>query len=239
MIKFGIVTPAYNCEEWICQNIQTVKYQSNQDYIHLILDDASTDDTNKIVEKNRHSKLLLELNDDRRGPAFNHWKALQILKDKVEIIVHLDGDDWFLHSNSLAIVNHAYSSADLMATYGNYLPTDPTFPNICIEPKSSIVRENIRLGWPFSHLRTFKSKLIPFLSVEDFKDSNNNWFSSAADVAVFSPILELAGLDRVAKISIPLVSYNRFTNENEDKTNIQDQIRCASEIMAKVPYSRI
>ncbi len=239
MTRFGIVTPVYNAEEWICQNIQTVKYQSNQDFLHLIINDASTDDTAKIVEKNKHSKLVLLNTLKRVGAAKNHWDALQCLKDRVDVIINLDGDDWFLHSNVLAMIEYVYKTNEfLMATYGDYLATDPTFPSICSEPKSQVIRENIRLGWPFSHLRTFKAKLIQFLEEEDFKDNNGEWFSSAADVALFTPILELAGLDRVGKIKAPMIQYNRYTTINDDKVMLNEQVRCALEIANRKPKER-
>lgn len=236
-MRFGIVTPTYNSEDWICQNIQTVKHQSNKDFIHLIINDASTDSTDKIIEKNKYDNLILINNKDRKGPVINHWEALQYFKDKVEIIVHLDGDDWFLYSDVLSIIDNIYKKNDsLLMTYGEYLATDLNFPNICTDPKSLVVRENIKLGWPFTHLRTFKANLIKYLKEEDFKDENGEWLSAAADTVIFCPILDMVGYDRVGRVKIPLIQYNRFTSKSEDKIRMADQIRCAICVYNKKPY---
>lgn len=240
MIKFGIVTPTYNAENWICQNIQTVKHQSNKDFHQLVINDLSTDSTKEVIEKNRHNKLTVIHNPERLGPVQNHWYALQYFRDKVDIIIHLDGDDWFLRSNILSTIEQIYSTNDMLKlTYGDYLCTDPSFPSISTDPRSNVVREHIKIGWPFTHLRTFKASLIPYLKEEDFKDESGKWLTAAADTVIFCPLIEMAGYDRIGRIKVPLIQYNRFTHVNEDKVNLEEQMRCALCVFNKKPYSRI
>ena len=97
---------------------------------------------------------------------------------------------------------------------------------------------HILAGWPFSHLRTFKKFLWDRVKTESLVDSNKKAFSSACDVAIMCPMLEMAG-DRVTFIDETLYIYNRENPLNEDKDHLDDQIRCAVEVAKQIPYEAL
>jgi glycosyltransferase involved in cell wall biosynthesis len=239
---FKIVTTVYNAEGWIKKCIDSVKEQSYSNYEQIIVDDGSTDKTLEIaIEETRgDSRFKVVKKDTRMGIMHSHVTGTELLgkeADPEDIFVHLDGDDWLAHSDVLQRVNEVYNEQGCWMTYGNYEATDGR-PSVCApQNKDLMVRLHIvHGGWPFSHLRTFKKFLWDKIKVESLLDSEGVMFTSAADVAILCPMLEMAG-DRVFFIDEPMYVYNRENPLNEDKDHLDDQIRCALEIAQQKPYT--
>lgn len=236
-MKFSIITTVYNAESYIEDCISSVVNQTYENWEHIIVDDRSTDLTAYKIETKKHPKMKVVTNPKREFPAFSHFRGLQEVAKDSDVVVHLDGDDRFNLNTSLAIIKDAYEKTNCLASYGNYIASDGS-GSVC---RRSIgpVREQIRLGWPFSHARTFTSKVIPFITEDLCKDSQNKWLTSAGDVAIITPVYEMIGLGKIVFINAPLIWYNRQTNLNEDKVNVQDQIRCAFEVYNKPSLATI
>ena len=56
--RFRLITPVYNAETWIGKCIASVKSQRHTNFIQIIVDDCSTDDTLSVAKK--------EIGDDSR-----------------------------------------------------------------------------------------------------------------------------------------------------------------------------
>ena len=241
--SFKIVTPVYNAEKWITKCIDSVKEQSYENYEHIIVDDCSTDDTLKIAHQQilGDKRFKLVKKESRMGVMHSHITGAELLgknADPEDIYVHLDGDDWLAHGDVLKRVNEIYEADNCWMTYGNYEATDDS-RSVC-NPKVEdlAVRMHILAEWPFSHLRTFKKFLWDRVKTESLVDSNKKAFSSACDVAIMCPMLEMAG-DRVTFIDETLYIYNRENPLNEDKDHLDDQIRCAVEVAKQLPYEAL
>jgi len=95
---FKIITPVYNAQEWIGKCINSVKEQTHTEFHQIIIDDNSSDAT---VEKAREAigedkRFKLICNKERVGVPLNHKRGVEEANaDKEDVIVHLDGDDWF------------------------------------------------------------------------------------------------------------------------------------------------
>ena len=230
-MKFSIITPVYNAEKYIEDCIKSVLHQDYENWEQIIINDGSTDSTGQIIDRLSHPKLRCIHNTKRLGPAYSHWVGLQSISTDSDVVVHLDGDDRFNLNKSLSIIQEAYDKTGCKASYGNYIASDGS-GSVCRPPIGKI-REQIRMGWPFSHVRTFSSRYAGLVTEDMLKDSNGNWLSSASDVAVITPVFEMIGLSRIVFINAPLLWYNRDTSLNEDKVNVQDQVRCAFEVYNK------
>ena len=106
--KFTIITPSYNNEDWIEYNLASVLNQTYTNYRVLYIDDNSTDETysqvSSIVGDLLNWKVIK--NKTNKGAAYNYIEPLKCLfPDDDEIIVHLDGDDWFFDENVLEKLN--------------------------------------------------------------------------------------------------------------------------------------
>jgi len=214
-LNFHVITPFKGPKDWLEECMQSVEMQTLPVTHHIIID------------------------NDNKGACRNHFEELQKIEPlSSNIIIHLDGDDRFITHKALEHLTEAYSDDTTWATYGNYVGRQPS---VCRPIDDRSFRESIvNGGWCWSHPRTFRAHLIPHLREEDMKDFSGNWFSSAPDVAIFLPILEMCGKPRVKFIDVDLVYY-RIHNHNEhaNKDKLTDQVRCALEILRKQAYIKL
>lgn len=125
----SIITPTYNSSRFIIDTIESVVNQTYPDWELIIIDDASTDSTIKIIEEHLqyYSNIKLLKNLTNKGAAFTRNRGIEIAKGNY--IAFLDGDDiWkphklevqiaFMEKHKLAV---CYSSYDLMDEHGNSL----------------------------------------------------------------------------------------------------------------------
>jgi glycosyltransferase involved in cell wall biosynthesis len=234
--KFIIVLLCYNYEKYIKECIDSINDQTYKNYEVIIIDDASTDNTVNIINNNITNKYHLIINKNNKGPLYNHIQALHsnIINDN-DIIIHIDGDDKLINNNAFAIVNKAYKqNPNHLVSYGNYITGSGTNSICKVWEKNISVSQYIApVGWIFSHLRTFKYKLWKHIPSELFYDKNKKLFSSASDVAIMKPVLELAGRERTMFINNKLYFYRDNIPTNEHHKNITDQVRCALQVCQK------
>lgn len=231
---FKIITPVYNGAPWLTQCIESVKSQKHTDFEQIIIDDCSTDCTYETARSaiGGDSRFKIITNSKRQGVPLNQKKGVEEAEaDAEDVIVHLDGDDWLYSPDSLDIVNSVYEEKDCWLTYGSYVTTTGEAP-VAREYKGH-PRQAVLDGWPFSHLRTFKRHLWDYLTEDNFKDSNGDFYTAAADVVIFVPILEKIGYDRVEYIKDILLVYNLSQLYNEHKQNLSEQARVALDVIRK------
>ena len=70
-IKFSVVMPAYNAAKEIEKSIESVLNQDYTNYEFLIINDASTDETEQIVKKYPQIKLITHEGNKKAGGARN------------------------------------------------------------------------------------------------------------------------------------------------------------------------
>ena len=242
--KLIIISPVYNGEEWITKCIESTKKQTYKNFTHVVIDDASSDNTFKkaIEAVGDDDRYILGHVPNKCGTLHSHIQGVEnSLAKPNDIIVHLDGDDWFTHENVLHTIYDTYKKTDCLVTYGNYKCSDETTPSVCrrIEDTGDNFREWIVKGWCFSQVRTFYKWMWDRVKLGDFLDSEGKLFSTCADVAIFTPMLEMAGKDRIQFIDEDLMIYNLKTPINDFKVNLPDQVRCGREIAMRKPYERV
>lgn len=94
-IKFTIIMPAYNAEEFIEDSIKSVFKQTYTNYELIVIDDCSTDSTYEIVKKYPNIKLLQTPVNSRQGAARN----IGLNNCTGDYILFLDADDEFYDNN--------------------------------------------------------------------------------------------------------------------------------------------
>ncbi len=110
--KITVVTPVFNCEEYIAETIESVLTQDYEDVEYIIVDGGSTDSTMDIVKrylsqtnfKHRISKVISEPDEgmyDAVAKGFRHATG--------EIYCYLNADDTF-EPNSLDAIGRHFAS---------------------------------------------------------------------------------------------------------------------------------
>jgi glycosyltransferase involved in cell wall biosynthesis len=83
--------PSYNTAPYIAESIRSVIAQTYADWELIIVDDASTDNTDEVVASCLSSRIRYLKNDRNRGAAYSRNRALREAKGKW--IAFLDSDD--------------------------------------------------------------------------------------------------------------------------------------------------
>lgn len=87
----SIITPAYNAENYIYKTIQSVKNQTYKNWEMIIVDDHSSDNTVKKINKLKDSRIkIIELNENA-GAANARNRGIEIARG--EFMAFLDSDD--------------------------------------------------------------------------------------------------------------------------------------------------
>lgn len=196
---FVILIASYNNEQWCERNVASVFDQEYQNYRVVYIDDCSTDGTGNLVERYVHSRgqsdrVKIIHNAQRQGHLANQYHAIHGCADN-EIIIILDGDDWFAHNHVLAHLNELYQNSDVWLTYGQFKELSNDSIGYCQQiPEAVIKAQTIRSHkpWVFGHARTFYAGLFKRIKKEDLF-YNDAFFPMAADVATMIPMAEMAG----------------------------------------------
>jgi glycosyltransferase involved in cell wall biosynthesis len=242
--KFALVIPSYKNANWYQKNLASVLSQDYSNYRIVYTDDASPDDTGKLVgeylEKTKQlDRVELHCNDARIGALQNLYNMIHECEDD-EVVVTIDGDDWLPHPNVMTRLDTAYQDPEVWMTYGQYR----SYPDQRIGCSRQIPTNIIQTGgyrryrWCSSHLRTFYAWLFKKIPKEDLLDRNGKFYPMAWDLAFMMPMLEMCGTHH-RFIKDVLYIYNYDSPINDAKVNLQLQQGLEREIRSKKPYDRI
>ena len=240
-MHFKIITPLYNVEKWVRVCIRSIIAQTYEDFQCVLVDDASTDNSVSIIEKEikTDSRFTLIRNEKNVGALENIYNAIIASNPKDEdVIVCLDGDDWFYDKNVLSLLDSTYKTEDCLITYGSYVEYPSgrrgKFPKQL--PEDVIVNKRYReYEWCTSALRTFKHHLWNRIKKEDLLDSEGRFYQMAWDLAFMFPMLEMSG-GRSKYIHDILYVYNLTNPINDHKIDNFYQLKLEREIRTKTKY---
>jgi len=92
----SIITPTYNCGQFIDETIKSVINQTYQNWEMIIVDDCSTDNTKEVVGRYlaKDSRIKYYILENNAGAAIARTKAMELAEG--QYIAFLDSDDlWF------------------------------------------------------------------------------------------------------------------------------------------------
>lgn len=238
-----VVIPSYNNIECYEKNLESVCFQQYDNFRVIYIDDCSVDGTGDAVERyikehNLENKVTLIKNKKRRGALANLYDAIHSCDDH-EIIINLDGDDWFKHENALTIINNAYTDSNVWLTYGQY----EFYPSGKLGRCRSIPQEAIdnasyrEYEWVTSAPRTFYAWLFKKIEIEDLL-YEGAFFPVAWDLAFMFPMLEMSG-GKFKFIADVVYVYNWATPYNDEKIHkgLQRTLDCV--IRGRRKYKRL
>lgn len=238
-----VLTASYNNQKWVEHNLRSIFKQDYSNYRVIYIDDASQDKTADIVErwlKEQSKQIRFDLirNKERVGVLSNIYKAVHTLCKEEEIVVILDGDDWFYGTVALKRINHAYSTQEVWLTHGTFKEF-PSKTGIWSRPiPADIVASNtFRTFLCPTHLKTFYAWLFKKIRLEDLQ-YEGKFFVMTGDQAIMFPMIEMAG-ERHAFIKKPIYVYNTSNPINDSKVNRQLQRDLETLIRSKPPYQRL
>ena len=245
-----IVSPFYNCANYIARCIESVAAQDYDNYTHVLINDNSTDNSLDVVidtidklPEDLRDKFQIISNSENKGAPCNQISFIRQIQNDDAIVMLLDGDDSLVNDNSIfSYFNTVYEDAEF--TYGSCWSMVDNIPLIS-QPYPENVKNkrdyrNHHFNWilPYTHLRTFKKKLVNEVSDDMFKDSDGNWYKAGGDGSVFYAMIESADPDKVVCLQDIVYNYNDINPLNDYKVNGEEQNRNAREIVKTMPTTK-
>jgi glycosyltransferase involved in cell wall biosynthesis len=239
-----VLTTSYNNANWCYANLQSIFMQKYSNYRVIYIDDTSDDRTADLVEQivrseGQQVRFQLIRNTERMGSLANIYHGVQQCRDD-EIIVSLDGDDWFYDEQVLNRINRIYSNPEeeVWITHGSFVeyPTGASGWSIPV-PLHIAARNGFREYRCPSHLRTFYAWLFKKIDLKDLT-YDGKFFSMTWDQAMLFPMFEMAA-ERHAFVEDVVYVYNVANPLNDNKVDPVRQRDLEWHIRAMPPYERL
>ena len=240
MNRYVFIVAFRNVHKFIQKCAESIISQNYQNWIAIFCDDCSDDGTIDFIPHD--ARFVINRNPIRLNALENiHNNIISANLQPEDIICSLDGDDFLINASVLDILNALYKP-NILLTYGQYIDSNGIIGHCKAYTRDTF--ENLRnVGYWASHLRTFKYKLYIEMMKQDkelscHKDDRGNFYKSCCDVAIMTPLMEIAGFDNIVFNPTPLYYYRLHENNVHFIDNNLQQ-RISDEIFAKPKFIQI
>ncbi|OFI47926.1 glycosyl transferase family 2 [Floricoccus penangensis] len=199
MIKTAVLMATYNGENFIIDQLESIKNQEMKpDYV-IFRDDKSTDKTvekiRSFIEENSLENWIINQNDNNLGWRLNFRALLlDVLNLDVDYVFFSDQDDtWYLNKNKIQVdIMETNKNIDLLsadidivkisehATIPNQFQFDDSDQYISQYPHN-INYINYRQGWTFCIRKSFVDFLTPYWN-DNLILSHDNLFAGVSGI---------------------------------------------------------
>jgi hypothetical protein len=155
-----------------------------------------------------------------RGALENFVDAVASAKmEPMDVIISLDGDDWFPNGLALKIVSLLFANPNVWISYGSFMYGDsrPGFASAYTDEDWKDLR---KADWKATHLKCYRHGLFAKLGDAEFKRADGAYRRLAWDQALMLPMLEMAGPEHSRFCEDILCVYN-FANAYEFTMNAE------------------
>ena len=240
--KMKVIIPFYNPGEFLEKCVATAMSQRYDNYEVIFINDMSTDDSlSKLPHDNEKATIINNI--VRKTALENIHDAIMNHCDEDDIVVLLDGDDWFPNKKVLSYVDEQYKELDCWIMYGQASWTDGRrgFATSYTPEEFANVRT---MPFKVSHLRTFRAGLYQRMQDQSpgfahLKDGDGNFYRWSYDTAMMFAIMEMAGHEKTHFNDTILYIYNRDNPISEDRVDQQAQWDVHKAVSQKTPLKQI
>jgi glycosyltransferase involved in cell wall biosynthesis len=233
-----------NCgpaEEYIARCLSSIRSQSFKDWQAYVTIDPCGDMTlsQAILGRAGDRRIHIRRNRIRRYSMANLIDGIHRSRAHGEdVIVVLDGDDWFAIPDALRIIRDTYRQSNCWMTYGTWTADHPV-----MQGKWPAYPEDLtnfrQHEWLGTAVRTWKRWLWDLIDETDFRDASGSYFRVTEDQAVMLPMLEMSGARRAKHIPEVLMVYNRSSPHACAYIIREEMLANGSYIRSLPPYSRL
>lgn len=215
MPGFNVIINCGPCEEYIGKCIWSLRRQKFRNWKAWVMVDPCRDHTfhKAMASRGADSRIEIVRNSRRYYSMANLLRAIKRSgSNPDDVIVVLDGDDWFCTGRALQIIADTYSRHDCWMTYGSWIANiadgEGRRPGRWPAYEEGIADFRQR-KWLGTAVRTWKRWLFDLVDDADLRDENGGYLRVTEDMAVMFPMLEMSGTARAKHIAEPLIVYNR------------------------------
>lgn len=171
----SIITPNWNCAKYVAETIHSVQAQTYPNWEMIIVDDCSTDESNKIIEPllAADKRIRLLKNEKNSGAAVSRNYALR--EAQGQWIAYLDSDDLWtadkLEKQLQFMVENAYAFS-----YTEYKEIDNNSKEtgVLISGPKHVSRLGMfAFCWPGCLTVMYNREKVGLIQIEDIKKNND------------------------------------------------------------------
>ncbi len=247
--RMAVVIPSYNNALWYKHNLDSLFNQEYSNWHAIYVDDCSHDGTAQLVadyvrECGMQDRVHIIANTERKGALANHYIATHLCDDW-DIVVQLDGDDWFPDTKVLSLLNETYEDQNVWLTYGSFEDWPKGVRGYCKQTPQKIVNDRLyrETYWTPGQLRTFYAWVFKRIKLEDLlwdhdDASFGKFYPASCDLAFSYPMMEMVGshfkyIDKIIYI------HNVQSPINDFKVNRVPQIVASNILLHKKKYEPV
>lgn len=233
-----IVVNCGRCEEYIGACIESLLMQTYFYWQAVITVDRRGDRTYEraLEAAAGDPRIVIARNHRRLFPMENLVRAVRRSDAEPEdVIVILDGDDWFITDRALERIAYEHADDDCWMTYGSWISNSREHPGRW--PAYRDGADFRKVPWLGTAVRTWKKWLFDLIADEDLRDAKGRYFRVSEDVACMFPMLEMATTRRARHIEEPLILYNRNSHHDPKRRLKNEGLRNIADLRARRHYA--
>ena len=237
--KIVVVSPTYNASKYIEKCIESVITQDYDNYLMVVIDDCSTDNTYELAKKYESDKVKVIRNAENKGAVRNQIESINNFCERDDIVMFLDGDDFLVNDNQIFhFYNNLYDGTTEFS-YGSCWSMVDNIPLVSQPYPEQIKKEKkyrqYKFNWnmPYTHLRTFKAYLLENVDENMFKDEKGKWYKAGGDGSIFYSLIEKCEPEKIKVVQDIVYNYNDTHPLNDYKINAKEQTKNANRILTQ------
>lgn len=192
MPKYSIVVPCHNSAGFMRKCLSSIRSQTFTDYELIVVCDACEDDSWKAAAE--YANIVIQTNHRNDGLA----RQSGLDQASGEWVLFLDDDDWWMHDQTLTIIDHALSDEVDVMIFGFIVPEVGVFTKY--HGYAPAIREGEAI-WPAVWNRVYRRSFIKDLPFHKVKVTK----TEASDIEWSRRLFAL--LPRIKVLEIPLYYY--------------------------------
>jgi glycosyltransferase involved in cell wall biosynthesis len=229
------------CELYIGKCLDSLHEQTFAEWEAFVTIDPCGDRTAERAQEaaQGNARVRIRVNAERQFTMVNLIEAVRRSgTDPEDILVILDGDDWFVRRDALRLIADTYAATACWMTYGSWISDHPKMPGRW--PAYPEGTEDFRNHeWLGTAVRTWKRWLWELIDDRDFRDAEGRYFRVTEDQATMLPMLEMCGTVRARHIAEPLMLYTRSSPHACASTRREEMHANTAYLQRRPPYQRL
>lgn len=211
-VLVSIIMATYNDEQYLQQAVDSILSQTYKHFEFIIIDDCSTDGTNKILQEIRDDRVILLHNDKNMKLAYSLNRCLDIAKG--DFIFRMDADDISLPNRVEKQVDYFLSHPDIDILGCNAV-TFGAFASHMVYPET---HEEIKAGLLFNN--SLCHPAVAFRkSTLDYRYDES--FAASQDYELWT---RLIGIKKFHNIQEELFQYRVHAKQTNKKNGNKQKI---------------
>ncbi len=200
MVRVTVYIPSYNYANYLQQAINSVLVQTLKDYEIILIDDASTDDTNKLLSKYEHVNNIRVIRfQQNQGLIKCCNKALA--ESKGDYIIRLDADDFIDENALLFMTKYLDVHPDVCAVTSDYFLVAENGNVLSYGSEINFSQQRITEAAPRGAGLFVRTSCLKAIGGYDESAKNQDGYSLWSKFKKFNHVLK--------KINAPLYHYRR------------------------------